>query len=203
MNPQWALEEIVDAAVTGQYDGPLERLGEDKDGATHYRPEDIDRVRELLVSLWGEVLTPEAVEGAFGRLMDGGEWPHGYCEEDEEERPLSNFRTEEDEAADRLDGFKYDPALTGRDTTAALRELATIIATGGAAAALQAPTPALIDIAFPGIAATDRGRISLLLAWAMQVQHTETAVELARAQRRRAAEALATLDLETTDGSHS
>lgn len=149
MKPQWALEEIVDTAVAEQYDGPLERLGENKDGAICYRPEDTDRVRELLVSLWGEVLTPDAIEDAFERLMDHDEWPHGYCEED------------------------------------------TAIATGGAAAVLRAPTPAFIGAVFPSIAAADRHRISLLLAWAMQVQHTETSVELARARRRSAAEAFA------------
>jgi len=84
-----------------------------------------------------------------------------------------------------------DNSVTNRETTAALRELATVIATGGGAAALQAPTPTFIDAAFPAVTAVERERISLMLAWAMQVQHTATAVELERARRRRAAEAFA------------
>src|SRR5262249_33740064 len=72
-----------------------------------------------------------------------------------------------------------------------LREIATVIATGRAAVVLQAPTPAFIGAAFPDVAATERDRIALLLAWAMQVQHTETAVELERTRRRRAAEMFA------------
>jgi hypothetical protein len=84
-----------------------------------------------------------------------------------------------------------DPMLTGREVTAALRELAMVIATSGAVTVLQAPAPAFIAATFPSIAATDRDRISLLLAWAMQVQHTETTVELERVRQRRAAEAFA------------
>jgi CheY-specific phosphatase CheX len=84
-----------------------------------------------------------------------------------------------------------DNSVTNRETTAALRELATVIATGGGAAVLRASAPAFLDVAFPTIAAGERERISLLLGWAMQVQHATTAVELERARRRRAAEAFA------------
>jgi len=83
-----------------------ERLGEDQDGAIQYRPPDDDHIRELLVALWGKVLTPEAIEDAFERLMDHGEWPHDYCEEDEEDRPLSSYRTEEDEVADWFEAVR-------------------------------------------------------------------------------------------------
>ena len=44
--------------------------------------------------------------------------------------------------------------------------------------------------AIPAVTAVERERISLMLAWAMQVQHTATVVELERARRRRAAEVL-------------
>lgn len=186
-----AFEVMVDNAVVEQYDGDLEYVGEGRHGERHYRPLDIDHVRRLLTSQWGDLLSTEAIEEAFERLMDHGEGPRGYCEEDEEERPLSSFRTEQDEAADRFEGFEYDFSLTGRDTTAALRELATAIAAGGAAAVLRGSTPTFISAGFPHIATTDRNRIALLLAWAMQVQHTETAVELARTRRRKAAEAFA------------
>jgi hypothetical protein len=97
-----AFEAMVDDAIIKQYDGPLDRLGEDQHGVIQYRPEDIDHVRTLLFSLWGDLLSAEAIEHAFERLMDHGEWPHGYCDEDEEDRPLSSYRTEEDEAFDWL-----------------------------------------------------------------------------------------------------
>jgi len=85
----------------------------------------------------------------------------------------------------------HDLTLTGREATVALRELATAIAAGEAAVVLQAPPPAFIGTAFPDIAAIDRDRIALLLVWAMQIQHTETATELERGRRRRAAETFA------------
>lgn len=82
-------------------------------------------------------------------------------------------------------------SVTGREATAALRELATIIATGDGAAALRATTSAFIDAVFPTTTTAERERISLLITWAMQIQHTATAVELERARRRRAAEGFA------------
>lgn len=95
-----AFEAIVDNSTVEQYSGPLDRLGEDQHGAVCYAPLDTDHIRTLLISLWGDLLSTEAIEEAFERLMAQGEWPHSYCEEDEEDRLLSSYRTEEDEAAD-------------------------------------------------------------------------------------------------------
>src|SRR5262245_4233138 len=93
--------------------------------------------------------------------------------------------------ARRLRTIIMDNSVTTRETTAALRELATVIATGGGAAVLQAPTPTFVAATFPALSTAEHERISRLLAWAMQTQHTTTAVELERARRRRAAQAFA------------
>jgi len=93
---------VVDKSITKRYDGPLDRF-EGRHGEITYQPIDTDAIIQLLVELWGDLLTPEAINDAFDRLMDPdiwGKWPRGYCEADEAERPLSDFRTEEDEAAD-------------------------------------------------------------------------------------------------------
>jgi hypothetical protein len=84
-----AFEMMVDTSIVEQYDGPLDRLGEDQHGVICYAPLDTDHIRTLLISLWGDLLSAETIEETFERLMAQGEWPRGYCEDDEEERPLS------------------------------------------------------------------------------------------------------------------
>jgi hypothetical protein len=83
---EWStLEQIIDNSIVERYDGDLEYVGEGKHGELHYKPLDEDHIRQLLVDLWGDRLTPGAIEDAFNRLMqDQGDWPHGYCEEVEE-----------------------------------------------------------------------------------------------------------------------
>jgi len=104
---QLAFEAMIDDSILKRYDGDLERLDEGHHGEIGYRPLDIDYVRDLLIELWGGTLTTNAIEEAFERLMDrNGEWPHGYCQEDEDERPLSDFRTEEDEAFDWFEAVR-------------------------------------------------------------------------------------------------
>ena len=89
---QDAFESMIDDSIVRRYDGDLKRLGEGRHGEIWYRPLDPDYVSTLLIDLWGELLTPEAINEAFDRLMEEqGDWPRGYCEEDEEERPLSSF----------------------------------------------------------------------------------------------------------------
>ena len=63
-------------------------------------------LRHVLASL-DRVLIGFLVAAASGILIGlvtgwdmQNNWPRGYCEADEAERPLSDFRTEEDEAAD-------------------------------------------------------------------------------------------------------
>jgi hypothetical protein len=85
-----AFEATVDNSIVEQYDGPLDRLGEDQHGVLCYAPLDTDHIRTLLISLWGDLLSAEAIEEAFERRMAQGEWPRGYCEEDEEDLPLSS-----------------------------------------------------------------------------------------------------------------
>ena len=89
---QDAFETMIDDSIVKRYDGDLDRLGEGRHGETWYRPLDPDYVSSLLVDLWGEILTPETINEAFDRLMEEqGEWPRGYCKEDEEERSLSSY----------------------------------------------------------------------------------------------------------------
>jgi len=92
--PQMAVESLIDKSITERYDGPLDR-GEGRHGEIFYWPIDIYRLCELLVELWDELLTPEAINEAFDRLVEWDrtrdEWPHGSCEADEVERPLSSF----------------------------------------------------------------------------------------------------------------
>jgi len=84
-------EKMIDASIVDQYDGLLERLDDPRDGGTYYRPLDTDHLANILVELWGDLLTPEAINEAFDRLMEEqDEWPHGYCD-DEENRPLWTY----------------------------------------------------------------------------------------------------------------
>jgi hypothetical protein len=86
------LEELIDQSVVARYDSLLDR-GEGRRGEISYRPMDTDRLCDLLVELWDELLTPEAINEAFDRLVVEwrDEWPHGVCEADEAERPLSDY----------------------------------------------------------------------------------------------------------------
>jgi hypothetical protein len=105
---------LVDNSIINEYDGNLFRAWGGKKGCDlHYIPADPEHIRELLMELWGEDLTPEAIEDAFTRLMGDGEyceWPHAYCREDEDERPLSSFRSEEDEAFDWFEDVRAGKA---------------------------------------------------------------------------------------------
>jgi hypothetical protein len=92
-NSSMEVEIWVDTSIYERYDGPLDRF-EDLHGQILYQPIDTDHVVQLLVDLWGHLLTPEAINEAFDRLMTPdlwGRWPHGYCEADEAERPLSSY----------------------------------------------------------------------------------------------------------------
>jgi hypothetical protein len=99
-------ENIVERSITARYDGDLERHECPKTIEVHYTPLDVDHIRTLLNELWGELLTVDTIEDFFKRLTEDGaeEWPHAYCEEDEEGRPLWTYRSEEDEATDWFDG---------------------------------------------------------------------------------------------------
>lgn len=86
LEEQAQFEELVEKSIIARYDGNLERW-EGRDGGPVYTPLDTDHVRTLLNALWGELLTPQAIDDAFERLAEGeNEWPHGYCEDDIEEQ---------------------------------------------------------------------------------------------------------------------
>lgn len=92
---QCAFETMINESIVARYTSDLDRVGEDTHGKICYRPLDTDHLINLLTKLWGEILTPEAINDTFDRLMeDQDEWPHGYCEENEEERPLSDLYPE-------------------------------------------------------------------------------------------------------------
>jgi hypothetical protein len=87
-----ALETIIDASIITRYDSELER-NDNPDGGYTYTPSDHTALRKIIISLWGKLLAPEAIEDAFTRLVEDGaeEWPHGWCDDDEEDRPLSSY----------------------------------------------------------------------------------------------------------------
>jgi hypothetical protein len=93
---RFQFEELVDASVVARYEGDLERGEDPKTGGVYYVP--LDDVRDVLMALWGELLTPQAIEDTVERLTtEGAEyWPHGWCEEDEENRPISDFDDPDD-----------------------------------------------------------------------------------------------------------
>src|SRR5262245_7031209 len=75
---EWsAFEQVIDRSIMERYDGDLEYVGESEDGKqAYYRPLDEGHIRRLLVDLWGDRLTAEAIEDAFNRLMQvEGAWP--------------------------------------------------------------------------------------------------------------------------------
>jgi hypothetical protein len=81
---------------------------------------------------------------------------------------------------DKIKTTAHDLALTGREVTAALREIATAIAAGAAADVLRARPSTFVPVAFPDVGAADIKRISLLVGWAMLTQHTATMIEVER-----------------------
>jgi len=73
---EWsAFEQIIELSIVERYDGDLEYVGEDKYGDPHFKPLDKYRIRQLLVDLWGDRLTPRAIEDAFSCLIqDESDW---------------------------------------------------------------------------------------------------------------------------------
>jgi hypothetical protein len=82
---QERFENAIDATIIARYNGDLERH-EDPRGkrGDFYTPLDTNNIRELLIELWGERLTANAIEDAFLRLTEDGaeSWPHGWCDDD-------------------------------------------------------------------------------------------------------------------------
>jgi hypothetical protein len=111
----FAFEELVMKSVAKRYRENLVRY-EDLRGkqADTYAPdepkEEKGDIWDLLVDLWGEHITLDELERIRENLIESGlereYWPLAYCEEEEEERPLSDYRTEADEAADYFEAVK-------------------------------------------------------------------------------------------------
>ena len=70
--------------------------------------------------------------------------------------------------------------VTDRETTAALVEIATVIAAGKAASVITAAAPPFLRTVFPDITAAEHARVARLLAWAMYCQHGATITALTR-----------------------
>ena len=88
-----ALKILIDDSILAEYDSDLGRWWDELEGGYVYTRFDIDLMRELLVKLWGEVLTGYAVDDAFLRLTADGakEWPRAYCGEDEKDRSIADL----------------------------------------------------------------------------------------------------------------
>jgi hypothetical protein len=115
---------LIENSIIARYSGDLERH-EDPRGkrADTYTPLDTDAIRELLVTLWGEHITAQALELVFETLtMEGAEeWPQAWCEEvdaAERERRLASLDHEIEcveeqikelkDEQDRLSGENFD-----------------------------------------------------------------------------------------------
>jgi hypothetical protein len=79
-----ALMDLVTASIVKRYNGPLERQGMGCQGDIFYTPVDLDQIRELLATLWGEFLKGDTLENALLIIDEEGctDWSHGYEEED-------------------------------------------------------------------------------------------------------------------------
>jgi len=87
------LEALIDRSITERYESALYRALGGENCRTLYTPADDDDIRDLLNMVWGELLTEDAIETAVARLCKEDE-------DDEEDRPLTSYRTEADEAYD-------------------------------------------------------------------------------------------------------
>jgi hypothetical protein len=76
---------LIETSIIERYTSDLER-SEDPRGkyADTYIPLDTDHIRELLTTLWGELVSAETIERVYATLVkDGAEkWPLGWCEEE-------------------------------------------------------------------------------------------------------------------------
>ena len=109
----FAFEELVMKSVAKRYQGNLFCLDGDPFHIVYVPEEDKDSkgdIWDLLVNLWGQHITMDTLEHIRERLLENGlereHWPLASCEEEEAERPLSDYRTEADEAFDQLEAVK-------------------------------------------------------------------------------------------------
>jgi hypothetical protein len=75
--------ELIETPIIERYAGDLERH-ECEDGTVTYTPLDTDTIRELLITLWGDLVSETTINGVYDDLItDGAEqWPRAHCEED-------------------------------------------------------------------------------------------------------------------------
>jgi hypothetical protein len=110
-----AFKSLIDDSIIARYDSEIE-YHETHEGDWYYVPLDCITLRELLVELWGKLLTPEALEAAFDRLTEDGaeEWPNGW--QDHGDDPIHNLRVDiaadEDATAEAAEAAEAFAALT-------------------------------------------------------------------------------------------
>jgi hypothetical protein len=105
---------LIETSIVERYAGDLERQ-EDPRGkcADTYIPLDTDNIRELLTTLWGELVSAETIERAYTTLIEHGaeKWPLGWCEEDitrEREERLSHLDYEIERGEQHLAELKAE-----------------------------------------------------------------------------------------------
>jgi hypothetical protein len=101
---------LIENSIIARYSGELEKHEAD-DGAVTFTPLDTDDIRDLLTTLWGGHITPQALELVFETLVtDGAEaWPQAYCEEvddAERERRLASLDHEIEYAEEHVKKLK-------------------------------------------------------------------------------------------------
>jgi hypothetical protein len=106
LSDHFEVMEAVKVSIASQYDGELE-VTEDWEGSLHYTPLDDDRIRQLLIQEFGDVLSGAAIEEAFTELVNEGaeEWPKAWCQAWEEEQ-RDSLGIELDIATDNLDEMR-------------------------------------------------------------------------------------------------
>jgi hypothetical protein len=93
-DPELDLLLLIERSIIERYEGDLEKHDDPQNGGCLYTPLDTDNIRELVVSLWGELVHSEVLENAINRLTEHGAevWPRGYCEEDIEAKNIERSK---------------------------------------------------------------------------------------------------------------
>jgi small-conductance mechanosensitive channel len=99
---------LIETSIIERYSGDLEKREDPRRKcAERYVPLDTDDIRELLTTLWGELVSAQTIEQVYAALVEDGaeEWPQAWCEEEiaaEREQRLSYLDYEIDRVEERL-----------------------------------------------------------------------------------------------------
>jgi hypothetical protein len=99
---------LIETSIIERYDGDLERQEDPRmKCADTYVPLDTDAIRELLTTLWGELVSAQTIEQVYTTLVEDGaeKWPQAWCEEEiaaEREERLSYLDYEIDRVEECL-----------------------------------------------------------------------------------------------------